>query len=69
MWTPAFFGLRSPALALGVIAVLLVLIGLTMHAFLRVNRVSAWLFAPYLAWTLYAAYLNAGILLVERGLI
>jgi translocator protein len=59
-WTPAFFGLHSPPLALAVIVLLLVLIVLTMHAFWRVRRLATWLMAPYLAWTGYAAYLNAG---------
>jgi translocator protein len=59
-WTPAFFGLHSPRLALAVILVLLVLIVLTMHAFWKVRRLAAWLMAPYLAWTGYATYLNVG---------
>jgi len=61
LWMPAFFGLRSPALGLGVIAALLVLIAVTIHAFSRISRVSAWLMVPYFVWTSYAAYLNAGI--------
>ncbi len=62
LWTPAFFGLRSPALAAGVLALLLVLILVTIHAFSRISRVSAWLMAPYFAWTGYVAYVTAGIL-------
>jgi translocator protein len=60
-WTPAFFALRSPALALAICLVLLVLIVLTMRAFLRLRRTSAWLLAPYLVWTGYATYLTAGV--------
>jgi translocator protein len=60
LWTPAFFGLHSPPLALAVMAVLLVLIGFTVHSFFRLRRAAAWLMLPYLAWTLFAAYLNAG---------
>jgi benzodiazapine receptor len=40
--------------------VLLVLIVLTMRAFLRLRRAAAWLMAPYLGWTIYATYLTAG---------
>ncbi len=58
-WTPAFFALRSPPLALAVCLVLLVLIGATMRAFLRLRRAAAWLMVPYLAWTGYATYLTA----------
>lgn len=59
-WTPAFFGLHSPALAMAVMVVLLALIVLTILAFRRCNAAAAWLMTPYLAWCLYAAYLNAG---------
>lgn len=67
LWTPAFFGLKSPALALAVMAVLLFLIVLTVRAFVRVSRPAAWLMAPYLAWTAFAAYLNAGILWLNHA--
>jgi len=59
-WTPAFFGLHSPRLALAVIAALVVFIGLTIRAFARIDRRAAWLLVPYLLWTGYALYLNAG---------
>jgi benzodiazapine receptor len=60
LWTPAFFGLRSPVAGLLVMAVLLPLIVLTIRSFWRVNRGAAWILVPYLAWVGYAAYLNAG---------
>lgn len=60
LWSPAFFGLRRPDLGLLVIAAMLVLIPLTIRAFARVRPTAAWLMAPYLAWTLFAAYLNTG---------
>jgi translocator protein len=60
LWAPAFFGLRSPRLALGVIIVMLVLIALTVLQFRRQRQSAAWLMAPYLAWCCYAAYLNVG---------
>jgi translocator protein len=67
LWAPAFFGLHSPALALGIMAALLVLIGFTIRAFRRVHRVAAMLLLPYGAWCVYAAYLNAGFLLLNLG--
>jgi tryptophan-rich sensory protein len=60
LWTPAFFGLHNPPLALAVILVLLVLIAATMRSFVRINRVAVWLMLPYLAWCGYATYLNVG---------
>jgi len=59
-WTPAFFALHSPPLALAVCLVLLVLIGLTMLAFRPIRSAAAWLMAPYLVWTCFATYLTAG---------
>ena len=57
-WTPAFFALRSPPLALAVCFVLLVLIGLTVRVFWRIRRRAAWLMLPYWAWTGYVTYLT-----------
>jgi benzodiazapine receptor len=65
LWAPAFFGLHSPALAMGVIVVLLLLIALTIRAFRRIHRTAAFLMVPYGAWCLYAAYLNAGFLILN----
>jgi benzodiazapine receptor len=59
-WTPAFFGLHSPVLALAVSVVLLGLIVLTIRAFWRLCRPAGWLMLPYLAWSCYATYLSAG---------
>lgn len=60
LWTPAFFGLHQVVLALAVSLVLLVLVGLTTRAFFRLLPAAGWLMLPCLAWTGYAAYLNAG---------
>ncbi len=66
-WSSAFFGLRSTGLGLAVILVLVALIGLTIRAFHRRQPLAAWLMGPYLAWTLYATYLNAGFWWLNRG--
>lgn len=66
LWVPAFFGLHSPGLAMGVIVVLLALLGVTIRSFLAVRRLAALLLAPYLLWSLYAAYLNAGFWVLNR---
>ena len=66
-WSAAFFGLRSPALGLVVIVPLLGLIGLTIRVFHRRRPWAAWLLLPYLAWTLYAAYLNTGFWWLNRA--
>jgi len=60
LWSPAFFGLHSPALGLLVIVPLLAAILLCIRGFARVCPAASWLMAPYLAWVCYATYLNAG---------
>jgi translocator protein len=67
LWAPSFFALHSPALAMGVMIALLTLIVLTIRAFRRVQRTAAALMLPYGVWCLYAAYLNAGFLLLNHG--
>ncbi len=60
-WTPAFFGLQSPALGLVVIAALWLVIVATIVAFARVSRVAAALLVPYLLWVSYAIAINYAI--------
>ncbi len=66
-WSPAFFGVRNPGLALLVIAAMLATTVATIGMFYRRRPLAAWLLLPYLAWTLYAAYLNAGFWWLNRG--
>jgi translocator protein len=61
LWTPVFFGLRSPGLALVVIVSLGAAIVLTGRAFRPVSRIASWLLVPYLAWVVFAAALNFSI--------
>lgn len=60
-WTPAFFGLESPAAGLAVIVPLWGLIAATIYAFDRVDRRAAALVVPYLAWVSFAVVLNGAI--------
>jgi translocator protein len=65
LWTPAFFGLRNPALGLGVMVLLLATVLWTMQGFHRVRPAASWLMLPYLLWVLYAGYMNVGILILN----
>lgn len=67
LWSPAFFGLRSPRAGMAVIAGMWVTIAATVLAFARVSRAAALLMLPYLAWTSFAALLNAAIWRLNRG--
>lgn len=61
LWSPIFFTLQSPGLALVVIVVLLA----TILAFIRIawlrDRMAALLFVPYAAWVTFATALNFAI--------
>lgn len=67
-WTPVFFGMHRMLAALVVIIALWFAIVITMRSFRSLDRLAAALLAPYLLWVSYAAYLNAGYLLLNRGL-
>lgn len=60
-WSWLFFYQQSPGYALFDIALLLLFIGLTVHAFWQQSRLAGYLLLPYLAWVSYAAYLNFSI--------
>jgi tryptophan-rich sensory protein len=67
LWTPLFFGLRRPGVALIDIMLLWIAIVATVISSWRVQRTAAWLLAPYLAWVTFATLLNAGFWLLNRG--
>lgn len=60
LWTPLFFGLGWRGVALLEMALLWLTIALCLRAFGRIDRASAWMLAPYLAWVSFAWVLNAG---------
>lgn len=60
-WTLVFFGLEQIQLALAVILALVIVIGLCIFVFRSIDPWASRLFVPYLAWVLFATYLNVGI--------
>ncbi len=65
LWSPVFFGLKWLLGAAIVIVTMLVLIIAMMTAFLRICRSAAYLNIPYLLWTVFAAYLTIGVLILN----
>jgi tryptophan-rich sensory protein len=61
MWSPAFFGLQNPELALAVILGMLVTIIAFMIKARPIDRISTLLFIPYLAWVSFAGVLNLSL--------
>jgi translocator protein len=57
-WSLFFFGFREPAIALGVLIALWLLIATTMLRFALHSPLAALLQAPYLIWVSFAGYLN-----------
>ena len=57
----SLFWFKSPLLALGIIFVLLILIVRTIQLFIKIERFMAYLLYPYLAWVIFASFLNLGI--------
>jgi tryptophan-rich sensory protein len=65
LWSLVFFGLHSPWLGVVVIIALIASIIVTIRKFRNINKYSAWLLAPYLAWVCFATYLTIGIALLN----
>jgi len=64
-WSPTFFVAEQPWPAFAIIAAMwLAILGFIL-AVRRRDPLAAWLFAPYLAWVGFAAYLNIGIAILN----
>ena len=66
LWSPVFFGLRSPLAGLVVIIALWIGILMTTIRFFNISKPAALLFVPYILWVSFAAVLNAAIYLLNR---
>jgi translocator protein len=64
-WSPVMFGAHQMKLALIVITTLAIAIAAFIALTRREDRLSAWLFAPYLAWVLFATLLNASLIVLN----
>jgi len=60
-WTPAFFHLKSPLLALVIIIGLLIAIARLLIVQSHYSHAALYLFIPYSLWICFAAVLNASI--------
>jgi translocator protein len=60
-WSPVFFGWHGTKTALVIIVALLLAVATTMLMAIRIDRLAAWLLAPYLAWVAYATTINVGV--------
>jgi translocator protein len=65
IWTPIFFGIQSPIVALVVIMLLLFFVFRTMQTFAKISQTAAWILLPYLLWISFATVLNASIVFLN----
>ena len=65
-WPLLFFRAGLYGFALVWLVILLVLVVETVLVFRRIDRRAVWLLAPYLLWLLFAAYLNAGVWMLNQ---
>lgn len=65
VWSIIFFNLQAFGLALVWLVLLWILVLRMLLAFRRVDPVAGWLQLPYLLWVSFAAYLTAGVLLLN----
>jgi tryptophan-rich sensory protein len=65
-WTPVFFGLQKPGLALIDILLLDITLVIIILHFWKTAKLASVLLWPYLAWVLFATYLNAGFYYLNR---
>lgn len=65
LWSPVFFGLRSPLLGLINIVAMWILIVITMRKFYPLSKSAFYLLVPYLLWVSFATILNTAIVLLN----
>src|SRR5690554_8018052 len=68
-WTPIFFGLQMPVLALVVIFMLWALVIILIRHFYRLDRLSAFLLFPYLLWISFATALKLAIVVLNLNMV
>jgi tryptophan-rich sensory protein len=66
IWSPIFFGYRNIFLALVIIILLLFMIVKTIILFAKIDKLSAYLLYPYVAWVSFATILNFSIWILNR---
>ena len=66
LWSVWFFALGLRLFAFVWLLALAAAVALMIRAYYKINRPAAWLQVPYLAWSVFAAYLNLGVWLLNR---
>ena len=62
LWPIIFFSFGLKTFAFFWILFLIIIVGIMIYRFYKVNRLSSYLLIPYLAWLIFAAFLNLSML-------
>jgi len=65
LWSPVFFGLRSPIAGLIIIVILWIAILITLLTFIKISTIAGVLLIPYIVWISFAAVLNYSIYILN----
>lgn len=65
IWSIIFFGMHEILFALIDLILIIITLIILMRYFFSLNRISAYMLAPYLIWICFAAILNYNILLLN----
>jgi len=65
LWSIIFFGFHQIELALINLSIILIFIVILMKIYLKKDKFSFFLMAPYLLWTFYAFLLNSSIVILN----
>src|SRR5574344_661652 len=65
LWTLIFFGLKLRLLSFIWLIVFLITVVIMIIKYIKINKLSGYLLIPYLAWLLFAGYLNFSIYLLN----
>lgn len=65
LWSPLFFRFRLIAFAAVWLAALTAAVYGTQSRFRRISATAGWLLLPYLAWCVFALYLNIGFVVLN----
>lgn len=66
IWSPLFFNMRWYLGALVCLLLMWICILFMMVYFSQIYKPAAWLMLPYLLWSTFAAYLNAGVYMLNK---
>ena len=66
LWPVIFFGFGKIFISLGIIILLLGLVIINFIKFYKINKIAGYLLIPYIAWLVFATYLNYTVYVLNK---